>query len=101
MVISYSGASTWVVNDRDVRFNMLEDSLGLPWDIADPFIVPMYDSIVMPSVNAVTLMKGNSWPGIETSMNGMGLCHKAPTMKVDAASGNPLEKRFMLKVDVM
>lgn len=26
---------------------------------------------------------------------GMGLCHKAPTMKV------PLEKRFMLKVDVM
>ena len=57
--------------------------------------------IVMPSVNAVTLMKGNLWPGIETSMNGMGLCHKAPTMKVDAASGNPLEKRFMLKVDVM
>ena len=98
-VISYTGASTWVVEDKDARLNMIEDSAGLPDNIADPLIVPDFDSIIMPGKNSVVLMKGNTWPGIEYSRNAMGLCHKAPTMKSDA-QGQPLQKRLMLKVDL-
>jgi len=50
----------------------------------------------MPPPNALVLIKGNEWPGISS---GVGVTHKAPNLRTDGR-GNPVMKRFMLKVDL-
>jgi hypothetical protein len=99
MIITYTGPSTWMVNDKDVNFGMFEDCFGVPFELSDPLIVPDYASIHKPPSNAVVLIKGNEWPGIEQSANKSGVVHKSPNMRLDL-DGNPICKRLALKVDL-
>ena len=62
-------------------------------------MVPDFASIHKPPANAVVLIKGNHWPGIDKSSNGMGVVHKSPNMRLDA-HGDPVCKRLALKVDL-
>ena len=73
--------------------------VGLPSEVVDPLVVSDYENIYQPPPNSVVLIKGNFWPGIEQSMNGMGVVHKSPNMREDA-DGNPVKKRLVLKVDL-
>eukprot|EP00756_Hemistasia_phaeocysticola_P036517 Hpha_TRINITY_DN16646_c0_g7::TRINITY_DN16646_c0_g7_i1::g.179537::m.179537 len=95
-IITYAGPSTWLVDDRAVAFDQFAETVRTPKAVADPRIVPFYDSIQMPPTNAITLMKGNKWPGVPF---GLGLTHKSPNMKTDSG-GNPVSQRLMLKVDL-
>eukprot|EP00756_Hemistasia_phaeocysticola_P036503 Hpha_TRINITY_DN16646_c0_g1::TRINITY_DN16646_c0_g1_i1::g.179505::m.179505 len=80
-IITYAGPSTWLVDDSVVSFEQFAATVRTPKAFADPRIVPFYHCIQMPPTNAVTLMKGNKWPGVP---HGMGLTHKAPNMKTDS-----------------
>eukprot|EP00756_Hemistasia_phaeocysticola_P036504 Hpha_TRINITY_DN16646_c0_g1::TRINITY_DN16646_c0_g1_i2::g.179508::m.179508 len=95
-IITYAGPSTWLVDDSVVSFEQFAATVRTPKAFADPRIVPFYHCIQMPPTNAVTLMKGNKWPGVP---HGMGLTHKSPNMKTDSR-GNPVSKRLMLKIDL-
>lgn len=99
MVVTYNEPGTWLVDDGDVNFHMFEDLVGVPNEMSDPLIVPDYASIHRTAPNDVSLIKGNMWPSIERSVNGMGVVHKSPNMREDA-EGLPLRKRFALKVDL-
>ncbi|KAJ1466744.1 hypothetical protein T484DRAFT_1987687 [Baffinella frigidus] len=95
-MITYVGPSTWLVDDRSVRYDQFQATQGTPSAVSDPRIVPDYESIHMPPPNAVVLIKGRLWPGIR---GGVGITHKAPNMRTDAR-GDPVIKRLMLKVDL-
>ena len=95
-IITYVGPSTWLADDKSVQFEQFRATQGAPSDVSDPRIVPAYDSIHMPPPNALVLIKGNEWPGISS---GVGVTHKAPNLRTDGR-GNPVMKRFMLKVDL-
>ena len=99
MLITYTQPSTWMADDKSVNFTMFEESIGLPSEVVDPLVVSDYENIYQPPPNSVVLIKGNFWPGIEQSMNGMGVVHKSPNMREDA-DGNPVKKRLVLKVDL-
>ena len=80
---------------------MFEDVVEaqLPSELADPLVVPDFAAIHKPPPNSVVLIKGNLWPGIEKSSNGMGVVHKSPNMRLNP-DGNPVCKRLALKVDL-
>ena len=56
--------------------------------------MPDSRSVHVAPLNAVSLMKGERWPGIR----GKGLTHKSPNMPIDASGRS--EKRIILKVDI-
>ena len=91
-ITTYIGPSTWLADDKEVRFDQFKATLGLRHELSSPRIVPCFESIHRPGANAMVLMKGNQWPGV----NGLGLTHRAP----DPPKGTPI-KRIMLKVDLM
>ena len=101
MLITYNGPSTWMVDDACVNFAMFEDVVEaqVPSELADALVVPDFAAIHKPPPNSVVLIKGNLWPGIERSSNGMGVVHKSPNMRLDAR-GDPACKRLALKVDL-
>ena len=96
LCLTYAGPSTWLVSDASVSFEQFRATRGMPFALADPLIVPSYDSIQMPPENAIVLMKGNMWPGIS---GGLGLTHKSPNVRV-SNQGAPVNQRLMLKVDI-
>ena len=80
-----TGPGTWAAKDQNVKWDLLRkrnESCVAPEHI-----------LRMPS-NAVLLMKGNKWPGIE----GNGLTHKSPGWYSDRNATRP--KRLILKVDL-
>ena len=99
MLITYTGPSTWMADDHKVNFEMFEEMVGVPNEISDPIVVPDFDSIHKPPANSVVLVKGNLWPGIDQSANGMGVVHKSPNMRLNSV-GYPTCKRMVLKVDL-
>ena len=99
MIITYAGPSTWMVDDKDVNYEMFETLVGLPSSLSDPLIVNNYDGIHQPPSGSIMLIKGTTWPGVEASHNGQGVVHKSPNCATDS-SGNPLHKRLLLKVDI-
>ena len=103
MIVTYCGPSTWMVDDKDVNFEMFEAGLNEEEDmvpeVTNPIIVPEFERIKRPGANSVMLIKGNLWPGIEDTVNGMGVVHKAPD-DVGKDSNGDIEKRLVLKVDL-
>ena len=97
-ITTYVGPSTWIVDDCSVDYHQFDATIGTCWEVSDPLIVPSYDSIHMPATNAITLMKGDSWPGIRSTQTRKGLVHKSPNVLTDAQGRLP--KRFILKVDL-
>ena len=90
-IITYTGPGTWCVDDASVRYDQFAQTLGMPFEQSDPRIVPNASSIHRPQSNAVILLKGNDWPGIQ----GVGVTHKAPNAYSEEGG-----KRLLLKVDL-
>ena len=94
-LITYVGPGTWMVDDESVHFDQFEKTMDKPPEISGPLIVPDSKSIYEAPPNAVTLIKGSLWPGIQD----LGLTHKAPNVPKNA-NGSPTLKRVLLKVDL-
>ncbi|GMH94273.1 hypothetical protein TrST_g13694 [Triparma strigata] len=94
-LISYTGPGTWLVDDRNVDFEMLEKSLGMTSEVSDRLIVPDRSKVHEAGTNSVCLLKGNSWMDIQ----GLGVTHKSPVVERDG-EGRVREKRLVLKVDL-
>ena len=72
VIITYTGSGTWMVDDESVRFDQFEPTVGASINESDARIVPDFHSIHVAPLNAISLMKGERWPGIR----GNGLTHK-------------------------
>ena len=94
-LITYTGPGTWCVDDSSVCYDQFAATVNAPVEVSDTRIVPRSKKIHRPEPNAVVIVKGNSWPGIQ----GVGLTHKSPDVRTDAR-GRPELKRLVLKVDL-
>mmetsp|Transcript_4705 Transcript_4705/g.9017 ORF Transcript_4705/g.9017 Transcript_4705/m.9017 type:complete len:297 (+) Transcript_4705:190-1080(+) len=102
MILTYTGPSTWMVDDADVDYDALfdPDLVEMSNEVSCPLVVPDFDRIHKPSGNTVMLIKGNLWPGIDRAKNEMGVVHKSPNVKRLGKEGRLACKRLVLKVDL-